>query len=209
MQLRISVLANHTFRLQFRPDRHWAPDFSYAVDPNGADSPEERQPAADADAVDGSELAAVRIPASTAAAEDVVHDAFIIAFGRLRQLAEPSQFRGWLVTIVVSLVRRRLRRERLLRFVGLDSEPEVTLERFARPGTSVEACGELALLDDTLRALPSNLRLAWSLRHVEGEKLEDVATLLNKSLSTTKRYLAEAEARISKRVSMAPLEDVS
>jgi RNA polymerase sigma-70 factor (ECF subfamily) len=152
---------------------------------------------------------ASRLLQSTAAAEDVVHDAFIIAFGRLRQLAEPSQFRGWLVTIVVSLVRRRLRRERLLRFVGLDSEPEVTLERFARPGTSVEACGELALLDDTLRALPSNLRLAWSLRHVEGEKLEDVATLLNKSLSTTKRYLAEAEARISKRVSMAPPEDVS
>ncbi|MCA2979920.1 MAG: RNA polymerase sigma factor [Myxococcaceae bacterium] len=150
-----------------------------------------------------------RLLQSTTSAEDVVHDAFIIAFGRLRQLADPAQFRGWLVTIVVSLVRRRLRRERLLRFVGLDGEPESTLERFARPGTTVEARGELALLGDTLRALPADLRLAWGLRYVEGEKLEDVAAHLNKSLSTTKRYLAEAEARITARVSVAPPDGVS
>lgn len=48
MQLRISALPNHTFRLQFRPDRHWAPDFSYAVVPSGADSPA-AGPAADAE----------------------------------------------------------------------------------------------------------------------------------------------------------------
>jgi RNA polymerase sigma-70 factor (ECF subfamily) len=150
---------------------------------------------------------ATRLLRSGSAAEDVVHDAFIIAFGRLRQLADPAQFRGWLVTIVVSLVRRRLRRERLLRFVGLDGEPEASLERFARPGSSVEARGELALLSDTLRALPANLQLAWGLRYVEGEKLEEVAAHLNKSLSTTKRYLAEAEARISQRVSIEPVEE--
>lgn len=147
---------------------------------------------------------ASRLLQSVPAAEDVVHDAFIIAFERLAQLADPAQFKGWLTTIVVSLVRRRLRRERLLRFVGLDSDTEVTLESLARPGTSVEASGELALLDQTLRALPANLRLVWSLRHIEGEKLEAVAALMNKSLSTTKRYLAEAELRIHARVAIEP-----
>lgn len=148
---------------------------------------------------------AARLLSSMAASEDVVHDAFIIAFERLGQLADPAQFRGWLTTIVVSLVRRRMRRERLLRFVGLDQEPESTLDALARPGTSLEARGELALLDETLKALPSNLRLAWSLRYVEGEKLESVAFLMKKSLSTTKRYLAAAEERIHQRVAIEPV----
>ncbi len=57
-----------------------------------------------------------------------------------------------------------------------------------------------------MRELPTNLRLAWSLRYIEGEKLEAVAALLNKGLSTTKRYLAAAEERIAQRVAIEPPE---
>ncbi|MER2566777.1 MAG: RNA polymerase sigma factor [Myxococcaceae bacterium] len=149
---------------------------------------------------------ATRLLHSVAAAEDVVHDAFIIALSRLSQLSDPAQFRGWLSTIVVSLVRRRMRRERVLRFVGFEPDADDTLEALAKPGTSVEARGELALLEVTLRELPTNLRLAWSLRYIEGEKLEDVAALLNKGLSTTKRYLAAAEERIAQRVAIEPAD---
>lgn len=139
---------------------------------------------------------------SPSSAEDVLHDAFLLAFGRLAQLKQPAQFRGWALAIVVSLVRKRLRRQRLLRWVGLEAVADAPLELQARDGASVEARGELAVLDVVLRALPVQQRLAWTLRHVDGEKLEDVAIAMGKSLATTKRYLAKAEAHVTRHVTM-------
>jgi len=139
---------------------------------------------------------------SPAAAEDVLHDAFLLAFSRLAQLKQPAQFRAWTLAIVVSLVRKRLRRQRLLRWVGLEAVDDAPLHLQARDGASVEARGELAVLDGVLRALPVPLRLAWTLRHVEGEKLEAVAAAMGKSLATTKRYLSKAEAHVERHVAL-------
>lgn len=145
---------------------------------------------------------ATRLLRSMPAAEDVLHDAFLLAFSRLGQLKTPAQFRAWVLAIVVSLVRKRLRRQRLLQWVGLDQVADAPLEQQAVDGASVEARGELAVLDAALQVLPVSLRLAWALRHVEGERLEDVAAVLGKSLATTKRYLAQAEAHVARHVAV-------
>jgi RNA polymerase sigma-70 factor (ECF subfamily) len=145
-----------------------------------------------------------RLLRSTSAAEDVVHDTFMVAFERLAQLRDPAQFRAWALSIAVSLVRKRLRRAKLLQWVGLDTLHTEPLELQARDGLSVEARGELAVLDTILKKLPTEHRLAWSLRHVEGEKLEEVARSLGKSLATTKRYIAAAERTISAHVNLHP-----
>jgi RNA polymerase sigma-70 factor (ECF subfamily) len=139
---------------------------------------------------------------SVSSAEDVLHDAFLLAFGRLGQLKQPAQFRGWALAIVVSLVRKRLRRQRLLHWVGLEAVADAPLEVQARDGASVEARGELAVLDVVLRALPVHQRVAWTLRHVEGEKLDAVAVAMGKSLATTKRYLSKAEAHVARHVAL-------
>jgi RNA polymerase sigma-70 factor (ECF subfamily) len=145
-----------------------------------------------------------RLLRSTSSAEDVVHDTFMLAFERLGQLRDPAQFRAWALSIAVSLVRKRLRRAKLLQWVGLDTLHTEPLELQSRDGLSVEARGELAVLDVVLKKLPTEHRLAWSLRHVEGEKLEDVAHTLGKSLATTKRYIAAAERLISAHVNLSP-----
>ncbi|MEW6432936.1 MAG: RNA polymerase sigma factor [Myxococcota bacterium] len=145
---------------------------------------------------------ATRLLRSHPAAEDVLHDAFLLAFSRLAQLKAPGQFRAWVLAIVVSLVRKRLRRQRLLHWVGLDAVADAPLEQQAVDGACVEARGELAVLDAALQALPVSLRLAWALRHIEGERLEDVADALGKSLATTKRYLARAEAHVARHVAV-------
>ena len=143
-----------------------------------------------------------RLLRNTSAAEDVVHDTFLLVFERLGQLRDPAQFRAWALSISVSLVRKRLRRARLLQWVGLDSLTTAPLELQARDGLSVEARGELAVLDVVLKALPTEQRLAWSLRYIEGDKLEEVALALGKSLATTKRYIAAAERRIAAHVQL-------
>lgn len=143
-----------------------------------------------------------RLTRSATAAEDVVHDTFLLVFERLKQLREPHQFRAWALSIAVSLVRKRLRRQKLLEWVGLEALASEPLEAQARDGLSVEARGELAVLDAVLNRLPANQRLAWALRHIEGEKLDDVALLLGRSLATTKRYIAAAERRIGVHVQL-------
>ncbi len=150
-------------------------------------------------------VTALRLLRSRSAAEDIVQDAFVIGFARLSQLKTRAQFRPWLLSIVVSQARKRLRRERLLQWVGLEAVAEAPLHLQAMGSASVEARGELAVLDGLLRQLPVAHRLAWTLRYVEGEKLDDVAAVMGKSLATTKRYLLAAEQKIAAHVSLDPL----
>lgn len=139
-----------------------------------------------------------RLLRSVDASEDVVQDAFVMAFERLATLRDPDAFRSWLAAIAVSFVRRRLRKQRLLRSLGLGGERDDTaaLDRLATDDTTAETRSELAALDMVLRALPANQRIAWMLRHVEGEPLEAVAIACDCSLATVKRWIAAADARV-------------
>src|SRR6185436_7801145 len=137
---------------------------------------------------------AVRIQGSTADVEDIVHDAFVRAHGRLAELREPAAFRSWLGSIVVRLVRTRLRRRRLVAMLGLASPEPVDLDSIAAPGVDPEARVLLAQVYALLQTLPADERIAWTLRYVERHRLESVAELVGCSLATAKRRIARAQA---------------
>ena len=142
-----------------------------------------------------------RLLGSIEVSEDVVQDAFVIAFEQLPALRDPAAFRGWLASIAVSQVRRRFSRRRLLRLLGLDrSIDDAPLDELAREDTSAEVRSELAALDLVLRRLPTNHRIAWMLRYVEDEALEDVARSCECSLATVKRWIAAADAHVRRHV---------
>jgi len=134
-------------------------------------------------------------------AEEVVQDTFVAAFAQLGTLREPEAVRGWLSQIAVNLVRRRLRKLKLLRLLGLDrGADDGVLTELAAPALSTELRGELALVDRALSQLESGLRIAWSLRHVEGLELAEVAQVCGCSLATVKRRLAAAEKAVQAHV---------
>ena len=137
---------------------------------------------------------AVRIQGSTADVEDIVHDAFVRAHQRLAELREPAAFRSWLGSIVVRLVRTRLRRRRLVAVLGLASPEPVDLDAVAAPGGDPEARVLLAQVYALLQTLPTDERIAWTLRYVERHRLESVAELAGCSLATAKRRIARAQA---------------
>jgi RNA polymerase sigma-70 factor (ECF subfamily) len=138
-----------------------------------------------------------RLLRSIDASQDVTQDAFVMAFERLSTLRDPAAFRGWLAAIAVSFVRRRLRKQRLLRALGLDgSHDDAALDRLAREDTVAETRSELAALDLVLQTLPANHRIAWMLRHVEGDALDDVAAACDCSLATAKRWISAADERV-------------
>jgi RNA polymerase sigma-70 factor, ECF subfamily len=140
---------------------------------------------------------ALRLLRHRADMEDVVQETFVIALEKLKELRDGGALRSWLMQITVSLVRRRLRRRRLLGFVGLNRrEADAPLDALASEALDPEACAELAALDRALAELPAEDRIAWVLRHVEGEAMEDVAFACGCSLSTAKRRIAAADTRV-------------
>jgi len=144
----------------------------------------------------------VRLLANRGEAEEIVQDTFVTAFEQLGTLREPGAVRGWLGQIAVNLVRRRFRRARLMRFLGLDrGADDATLESLADPGLSTDQRVELALVDRLLRGMKPALRLAWMLRRVDGLELAEVASLCDCSLATIKRRIVEADAIIDRHVS--------
>jgi RNA polymerase sigma-70 factor (ECF subfamily) len=137
---------------------------------------------------------AVRLQGSAADVEDVVHDAFIRAHGRLAELRDPGAFRAWLGSIVVRLVRTRLRRERLGRALGFGVSREAAdLEALVSYEASPEARAELAQVYALLTLMPTDCRIAWALRFIERHRLEEVAQLTDCSLATAKRRIARAQ----------------
>ena len=143
----------------------------------------------------------VRLLANRAEAEEIVQDTFVTAFEQLGTLREPGAVRGWMGQIAVNLVRRRFRRARLMRFLGLDrGADDATLEALADPGVSTDQRAELALVDRLLRGMKPALRLAWMLRRVDGLELGEVASLCHCSLATIKRRIVEADAIVDRHV---------
>lgn len=149
----------------------------------------------------------VRLLGTRLDAEDVVHDAFVIAFEKLRTLREPAAFRGWLMRIAIIRVRRVIRRRRLKRSLGLlPMADDAGLEELATQGASPEVRAELAVIDRIRQGLPADQRIAWTLRMVEGHRLEDVAQLCGCSLATAKRRIAAAQRTMNAVVGVRPPE---
>ncbi|MBX3131523.1 MAG: sigma-70 family RNA polymerase sigma factor [Polyangiaceae bacterium] len=136
---------------------------------------------------------AVRIQGHAQDVEDIVHDAFLRAHGSLAELRDAASFRPWLGSIVVSLVRTRMRKRRLLGVLGFGGQEAVDLEAVAAPDAGPEARAQLAQIYALLCTLPSDERIAWTLRNVEHHQLETVASLTDCSLATAKRRIARAQ----------------
>lgn len=143
---------------------------------------------------------ATRLLSSRADGEDALHDAFADAFEQLHRLRTPAAFRGWLRRIVLTRVHRRLRRRRFVAAFGAQPALDATLARLAAPTCSPARRAELARIDAVLARLAPGPRLCWSLRHVEGCTLPEVAEATGLSVATVKRRIAVAQAALAAHV---------
>jgi RNA polymerase sigma-70 factor (ECF subfamily) len=124
--------------------------------------------------------------------DDTVQEVFLIAIRGHSAIRDAAAVRGWLARVTVRVARRRLRARRVRDLFGLDEAP--VYERIADGGASPEQRALLMQVYAKLDRLPADARIAWVLRHIEGERLEDVAALCGCSLATAKRRIAQAES---------------
>lgn len=141
----------------------------------------------------------MRMGAVDADCDDFVQDVFVRAVRGAGRLREPAAFKGWLITIAVNLARTRLRVRKLRQRLGL-AVPGVALE-VADPSLSPDERVLVAQMNRVLDRLPVNQRIAWTLRHVEGMALDEVAFHCECSLATAKRWIAAAQATLEEALS--------
>jgi RNA polymerase sigma-70 factor (ECF subfamily) len=130
--------------------------------------------------------------------DDIIQEVFLIAVRGIGDVADPAAIRGWLATVTVRTARKRLRMRRMRGMLGLDTPR--SYEDVAAPGASPEERAMLARVYAALDRVPVNQRLAWTLRNVEGEALDQVAARCGCSLATVKRWIAAAHAVVEKAV---------
>lgn len=123
--------------------------------------------------------------------EDFVQDVFLRVHRGLHRVQNVAAIKGWLASIAVRLALRHLRRRRLMRLVSLDSAFDYA--SVVDPSLLPEERSMLAELYRRLDDVPAQKRLAWTLRHVEGERLEEVARLCDCSIATAKRWILAAQ----------------
>jgi RNA polymerase sigma-70 factor (ECF subfamily) len=125
--------------------------------------------------------------------EDVAHDVFVAALAALGQLRNPEALRSWLVGIAIRKARKLIARRRRWRF--LRSVPPGELPEQEAPALSAEVRDALRSTYRILAELPTDDRIAFALRQVEGMELTAVAEATEVSLATAKRRIARGQQR--------------
>lgn len=136
---------------------------------------------------------AARLLGREADVDDAVQEVFVQALRGLHTVREPGAVKGWLARITVRVSHRKLKMRRLRRFLGSES---AAVDGLVHPSASPEQRAQLAQAYEALDRLPANLRVAWILRHFDGQRLHEVARLSGCSLATAKRRIASAEQRL-------------
>lgn len=142
---------------------------------------------------------AIRFLGRSSDVEDVVQEVFLDAIRGMERLRHPEAARGWLVVLTVRKARALLKKRRALYFLGLDDGGDYA--ELADAGASPEQSLRIADLYRLLDGLPTEQRLAWTLRYLENERLEQVAAACECSLATAKRRIAAAHAVLAAELS--------
>jgi RNA polymerase sigma-70 factor (ECF subfamily) len=126
--------------------------------------------------------------------DDTVQEVFLVAVRGLASVRDPSAVKSWLARIAVRAARRRLQVRRLRTYLGMDDPSGY--DTLADGQASPEQRALLARVYRVLDGLPADQRIAWTLRHIEGEQLDSVAVLAGCSLATAKRRISAASAAL-------------
>lgn len=121
-------------------------------------------------------------------AADIAQDVFATAFVKIEQLREPAAIAGWLMAITRSVARRSA--------VRAHPSAMVAEGGIAPVDDVVIAAEEARRVREAVDALPAQLRVPIVLHYFAGRPLAEIAELCDVPLSTVKKRMRDARARI-------------
>jgi len=149
---------------------------------------------------------ALGILQNTADAEDLAQEVFIQCFRSVKDFKGDSKISTWLYRITVSRSLDHLRAQKRKKRFGFmqslfssdSNEPLVEQASFVHPGVQLENKERAAILFKALEKLPANQKSAFILHKTEGLSYQEVAQVLDISVSSVESLMFRAKTNLRK-----------
>jgi RNA polymerase sigma-70 factor (ECF subfamily) len=122
--------------------------------------------------------------------DDLAQEVFLRVFRRLHTLEKASALRSFIYSVAVRVVSEEIRHFCVLKRAR--DQLELIKPDVGNTGADFEARDVLVRVQRLLDGMKDKHRAVFVLRHVEGLGLREIATGLDLSLATVKRYLVRA-----------------
>jgi RNA polymerase sigma-70 factor (ECF subfamily) len=129
-------------------------------------------------------------------AEDLAQDVFLSIFRKANTLREPDKLRSFVYSFAIFGLKSELRRRKLRGWLSFLA-PEAMVDLTQR-SVDVESRDLLRRFYALLDRLSPRDRLVFSLKELESMTIDEIAEVMDISVSTVKRSLAHAIARLSR-----------
>lgn len=141
-------------------------------------------------------------------AEEAAQDVFIEIYKSVSKFRGDSKLSTWIYRIATTKSLERIRKQKaqkrfafLQSITGGDKNYETTLHAtFEHPGVLLENKEHAQTLFNTIKALPDNQRIAFTLHKVEGLPYQEIAEILGTSVSSVESLMFRARKNLQKKL---------
>jgi RNA polymerase sigma factor (sigma-70 family) len=136
-------------------------------------------------------------------ADDITQDVFIQVYQSVSSFKGESKFSTWLYRIVITKsldhLKKKKRKKRfgfVQSLFGNNSDEEIHPTEFNHPGVLIENKERAAELFNAMQQLPDNQRIAFTLHRLEGQKHQEIAAIMNLSVTAIESLIARAKGNL-------------
>jgi len=138
-----------------------------------------------------------RIVGNRQVAEELAHDAFLLAFAKMDQLRNPQRFEAWLTSITTNVARRYVQRHHEPTILSLSSlsEEELPQESISANDKQLPTMAELLAAVD---ALPNGYNQVFKLAVIQEMSHKEIANILGIAAHSSSSQLSRAKKMLQK-----------
>ena len=146
---------------------------------------------------------AVRMVSQPAIAKDLTQDVFVKVFEELGQFRGASTLGAWIKRITINTCLNHLRREGLLK---KEQWNDSLIEVAEEPNDLIDTV-DMKIIHEAIKALPTGSRTVLTLYLLEGYRHNEIAEILDISLSTSKTQYRRGKQLLKERLKSIYNED--
>ena len=132
-------------------------------------------------------------------AEDILQDTFLRVYNQRKNYSPDYALSTWVYTIALNLVRSELRKRKMRRFLSLDFLKEETDVELA-DGTNPEPGMLKPLLEEAIKKLPQEYRLAFVLCDIDRLPYNQIAEIMRVPVGTVKSRINRARSMLREKL---------